>query len=53
MDAPLKLAVALCTLVAIYAGCCGAWWVMDSWIVSALAALAWGSEREMVKNDKK
>lgn len=50
MNAPCKLLVALCVMVAIYAGCLHAWWIMDSWIVSALCALGWGSDKELVKN---
>ena len=53
MNAPLKATVVLCTLVAIYAGCCKAWWIMDSWIVSAVAILGWGSDKDLIKyNDK-
>ena len=39
-----KLLVALCAIVAIYAGCRQAWWIMDSWIVTTICALGMACE---------
>lgn len=48
-----KLEVSLCALVAIYAGCRGAWWIMDSWIVTTVIALAMADQAEEIKNNAK
>ena len=45
-----KTLVAICALVAIYAGCSHAWWIMDSWIVTTLAALGWQTDVEQLRD---